>query len=325
MRAFFLCAYTRAIAHYAAKAVAINRQYCERWGYGLRCDTDEEVILRECEGRSTFWYYFKMLAQEFGRADVEWFVKLDCDAVCVNHQTSLEHWLDRPEDLLFATDHGPDVINAGVQLIRNSEINRMHYQQVWEAAEVVARGQFKTGCWHEQTLLSAAIALRRDVAPKVQVVPNSVPLSFNCFEPSQLRECLIFHDIAKTHIPRLVERTAVVGYELAAEPVREALPVGDQVLIVAATYGTCVDKSADGQPWPILNEHSRDVLDMVQSLVRKQATGERYEIPVNNTIFGGDPHNGVPKQLRVWTAINGDVSKTHCTVTPEGSNLALEI
>ena len=100
---------------------------------------------------------------------------------------------------------------------------------------------------------------------------------------------------------------------------------GTQLIIVAATYGTCVDKDADGQPQYVINENSRDVLDMVQSLVRKQATGERYEIPVNNTLFGGDPHVGVPKQLRVWTAINGDVTKTHCTVTPEGSCLALEI
>lgn len=233
MRALFICAHTRGIAHYAERAVAINSEYCKRWGYGLECETDDDKIIDGCEQRSSFWYYFKQLATNFGRPDVDWFVKLDCDAVCVNHQWDLEHWISGGDDIIWATDIGPDVMNAGVQLIRNTPVNQAFYQRVWEAAERVGRGQFKTGLWHEQTMLGAAFLLRGPAGPQIRVVSNATHKSFNCFHEDRMSDCIIFHDISKKRIPRFALRGDKVV--MLASPVKEPV-VSKPIAVVYYAY-----------------------------------------------------------------------------------------
>lgn len=235
MRALFLCAYTKGIAYYAEKVVAINREYCKRHGYGLECETDSEKIVTGCEGRSTFWYYFKMLKEHFGRPDVDWFVKVDCDAFCVNHDRDLECWFGSGADIIWASDHGPDVMNGGIQLIRNNETNRRFYQQVWDAAERVNRGAWKTGCWHEQSMLSSAYCLKGDNGPQIKVVPNACRDSFDCFDEHLMGQCIIYHDITKKLIPRLVWRPGTRSYALAAEVVK-AEPVAVKDAPIAVVY-----------------------------------------------------------------------------------------
>lgn len=230
MQALFLCFYTPGIAHYAERALEINRRYCEKWGYDIVAETDNDKIIKGCEGRAVVWYYFKMLEEHFGRKDVEWIVKIDCDAVAVGTDRDLACWFEEGADLVYATDNGPDVINAGVQLIRNDEVNREFYRRTWEAAERLGRGLYKTAPWHEQTLLSAACLLKGKERPNIRIVPNGSKNSFNCFHEHQLADCIFFHDNPKQRIARFAWEPSLGRYVLppisaSASPLAPARPV----------------------------------------------------------------------------------------------------
>ena len=197
MRAAFLCFYTPEVAHYAGPASKLNKMYCDRHGHEFICETDAAKIRRGLADRSIYWYYFKMLEEHWGDPKIDWFLKLDCDAAVVDQAFDLSKWTNGDHDLIYTTDVGPDRINAGVQLIRNAECCKQFYKRVWDAAEVVARGSFKTACFHEQTILSAAIALHGADHPKIKIVSNDTHGSFNGFYSSNLSKYFIFHDIKK--------------------------------------------------------------------------------------------------------------------------------
>jgi hypothetical protein len=109
------------------------------------------------------------------------------------------------DDIVFATDAGRgDKINAGVILIRNCEENRGFFRRVWEAGDVVARGYFLGMPWHEQTVLSAAVALHDPgTRPRIRVIPWNSPKSFNCLAPDLANDRFILHDTSRRVIPQL--------------------------------------------------------------------------------------------------------------------------
>jgi hypothetical protein len=222
MKAMFLCCYTPQIAYYAKPVVDLNRRYCERHGHELVCETDEAKINRGCRDRSNFWYYFKMLEQHWGEKGIDWFVKLDCDAAIVNHAFDLRTWTDGDADIIWATDYGPDVMNAGIQLIRNADCCRDFYRRAWDAAEHLARGIYKTAIFHEQTVLSAAYLLKGPGRPNIKIVPHSETDSFDCFYEDRINKAFIFHDIGKKKLRHLGPSSAnPLRYEVKKGPVLE--------------------------------------------------------------------------------------------------------
>ena len=140
--------------------------------------------IKACVGvLSPHWYYFRMLDELWG------------DAAVVNHSFDLEKWLPQDADILYAQGVGQDPIDVGVQIIRNCDACRKHYQRIWAAADVVALGAWKKGDTKE--ILVAAMVLGADGAPRVRVVPQGSPGNLDCLDGDPQGKVFIVHDRQK--------------------------------------------------------------------------------------------------------------------------------
>lgn len=194
-RCRFIGFYTSEAARYAEPNALALMQYRAGRGHPFTIDNDDAKIYPALEGRAIYWYYFKMLERYWLEPGIDWFVKLDLDCRIVDPDYDITAWMPDDVDLVYATDIGPDTINAGVQLIRNCEACRDFYRRVWRAGATVARGQFLTSVFHEQTVLSAAVVLHGDERPRIRIVPHDAPHSFNDFSVHQ--HTFIHHDLKK--------------------------------------------------------------------------------------------------------------------------------
>ncbi len=191
----FIGFYTPEVAHYALPNVDLIRAYCRKWGHELTIEDDTSKIFPSLQGRAIYWAYFPLLEQHWLEPGIDWFVKLDLDCVIKDPDYDITKWMTDDVDLVYASDIGPDRINAGVQLIRNCDECAGFYRRVWRAGASVARGQFLTGIFHEQTILSAAIDFHASLRPRIEIYPNDSPHSFNDF--SVHPTTFIHHDLKK--------------------------------------------------------------------------------------------------------------------------------
>jgi hypothetical protein len=195
VRCRFIAFHTPEVAHYALPNIDLIRQYCRKWGHELTIEDDTSKIFPSLQGRAIFWAYFPLLERFWNEPGIDWFVKLDLDCRIVDQDYDITRLMTDDVDLIYATDIGPDRINAGVQLIRNCDDCRGFYGRVWRAGETVARGRFKNEVFHEQTILSAAIDFHASLRPRIEIYPHDAPHSFNDFAIHSTT--FVLHDLKK--------------------------------------------------------------------------------------------------------------------------------
>ena len=189
---------------YAVTSEKINREYCEKYNIEYFSETDEKIIIEGVEARAVQWYKIKLIKKEILNTAADYVVFMDADAVFVNTQKDIRDIIKKYEgkELLITEDFGPDIVNTGVMIFKNTEWAVDFLDRVWEAGNRVSRGRYRMEIWHEQTIVSAFMQINQVDRQKTEIL---YPGDEDSINDNILRKdkTFIYHDLSKKRIEEI--------------------------------------------------------------------------------------------------------------------------
>jgi hypothetical protein len=189
---------------YAPTSEKINRDYCEKHDIDYFAETSAEIISNTTNRRALQWYKILFLQEQLRNSDHDYVIYLDADAVVVKPEKDIRDIINEylDSELIIARDFGPDLVNTGVMIFKNTPWSIDFLERVWHAGDHVARGKFKVEIWHEQTIMSAFTHINKEDAKKISILD---PGSHDSINDHILRNGItfIYHDLSKIRIQEI--------------------------------------------------------------------------------------------------------------------------
>jgi hypothetical protein len=185
---------------YVKQSEEINSDYCKKYDLEYYCETSSEKIFQTCNDRNPSWFKIKLLLEHLNTSDCDYIAYMDADAFIVNHDKDFRDILSQyPEhDLIIGADFGPDLVNGGVLIFKNTDWSKDFLKRVWEKSEVIARGAYKRESWLEQTILSTFLTVNDSDNAKAKILHYDIDDSINSLQMNG--RAFIYHDISKTRV-----------------------------------------------------------------------------------------------------------------------------
>lgn len=189
---------------YAITSEKINREYCEKHDIEYFAETDEQTIRGGSDGRAVQWYKIRFLQKQLKESTADYVIFMDADAVFVKTEKDIRDVINEylEKDLIIAEDFGPDTVNTGVMIFKNTPWAVDFLERVWEGGNKVSRGHYRTSIWHEQTIMSAFIHISKPDSDRTVILPSNGHDSIN---DNILRKehTFIYHDLSKKRIEEI--------------------------------------------------------------------------------------------------------------------------
>lgn len=191
--------YSQDIA-YLQESEKINSEYCKKYEIDYYCETDSELIHEVLGNRAGSWYKIPFLREQLELNDTDYIAYIDSDAFVANDEVDLRDIINQYSeyDLILGEDFGPDLINGGVLIFKNTKWSKDFLKRVWEKSEKISRGRYKKEIWLEQTILSTFLLVNDVDAAKAKILPHNMPNSINSLHLNE--NTFIYHDLSKTRI-----------------------------------------------------------------------------------------------------------------------------
>lgn len=184
---------------YLINAEKINSEYCHKFNIDFYCEKNSEKIFKESEERNPSWYKLKLLIENLKDEKYDYVIYVDADAIFVNHDFDIRNILQTHQtDLIIGEDFGPDLINGGVLIFKNTKWSKSFLKRVWDAANYLSRGKYKTDHWLEQTVFSAFLIISELDRQNTTILPHAMENSINSVHLQN--NPLIYHDLSKSRI-----------------------------------------------------------------------------------------------------------------------------
>jgi len=185
---------------YLQESEKINSEYCKKYGIEYYCETNSELIHEVLGNRAGSWYKIPFLKEQLELDDSDYVAYIDSDAFVANDEIDLRDIIAQyPEyDLILGEDFGPDLVNGGVLIFKNTEWSRDFLKRVWEKSEKISRGRYKREIWLEQTILSTFLLVNDADAAKARILSHNMPNSINSLHLNE--NTFIYHDLSKTRV-----------------------------------------------------------------------------------------------------------------------------
>jgi len=186
---------------YVKQSEEINRKYCEKYDIDYYCEKDSKLIFDAIHDRNPSWYKIPYLKNQLESFDHDYIIYLDADAFIANHDVDFknvitDHGLEY--NLIIGRDFGPDLVNGGVLIFKNTAWSTDFLDRVWNKSERISRGRYKTEIWLEQTILSTFLLVNELDAEKTKVVDYNTPGAINSIHLD--KNTFIYHDLSKSRI-----------------------------------------------------------------------------------------------------------------------------
>jgi hypothetical protein len=189
---------------YAIKSEEINKKYCEKFNIDYFSQTNKEIINSGKDDRAFTWYKIPLLIEQLKKNEHEYVMYMDADAVFVKNDYNIIDIIDQNKefDFICSGDFGPDVINGGVLIFKNTEWSLNFLERVWDSANYISRGKYKLEVWHEQTIISAFMLINQQDRLKTKILSH---YDDNAINDHILRigKTLIYHDLSKIRISEI--------------------------------------------------------------------------------------------------------------------------
>lgn len=186
---------------YAKTSEEINKLYSEKHNIEYVSLTDKDKIISNNDNRAVQWYKVKYIQDELRKNDADYIIYVDADAVVVNPKKDIREIINLTpdKDLIISSDFGPDIINTGVMIFKNTPWSLDFLERVWNAGNYISRGKYRVDIWHEQTIISAFLFINPDDRSKTHIKSPGDKDSIN---DHILRngETFIYHDLSKIRI-----------------------------------------------------------------------------------------------------------------------------
>lgn len=185
---------------YLQESEKINSEYCKKYGIDYYCETNSELIHEVLGNRAGSWYKIPFLKEQLELNDSDYIAYIDSDAFVANDEVDLRDIIAQYSeyDLILGEDFGPDLINGGVLIFKNTEWSKDFLKRVWEKSEKISRGRYKKEIWLEQTILSTFLLVNDVDATKAKILSHNMPNSINSLHLNE--NTFIYHDLSKTRI-----------------------------------------------------------------------------------------------------------------------------
>jgi hypothetical protein len=185
--------------NYLINAEKINLEYCKKFNIDFYCEKNSEKILKESEGRNFSWYKLKLLLENLQNENYDYVIYIDSDAIFINNDFDIRNIIQAHQtDLIIGEDFGPDLINGGVLIFKNTEWSKNFLTRVWDVANYLSRGKYKTDNWLEQTVFSAFLMINENDRKNTTILPHNMENSINSVHLQN--NPLIYHDLSKSRI-----------------------------------------------------------------------------------------------------------------------------
>ena len=189
---------------YALTAEKINKEYCKKHSIEYFSETNDSTIRGGVDQRAIQWYKIKFIQEQLKNSDVDCIVFMDADAVVVKPEKDIRDVINEhlEKDLIVASDFGPDLVNTGVMIFKNTPWSIDFLERVWRAGDQISRGKYRTQIWHEQTVVSAFAHINLEDAKKISILD---PSGYDSINDNILRNGItfIYHDLSKIRIQEI--------------------------------------------------------------------------------------------------------------------------
>jgi hypothetical protein len=185
---------------YLKESEEINSLYCKQYGIDYYCEKNKALIFETLNGRAGSWYKIPFLREQLISSDQDYIAYIDSDAFIANDAVDFRDIIaNYPEyDLILGQDFGPDLVNGGVLIFKNTEWSKEFLKRVWEKSERISRGRYKNEIWLEQTILSTFLLVNEVDASKAKILPYDMPNSINSLHLNE--KTFIYHDLSKSRV-----------------------------------------------------------------------------------------------------------------------------
>jgi hypothetical protein len=185
---------------YLKESEEINSLYCKQYGIDYYCEKNKVLIFETLNGRAGSWYKIPFLREQLISSDQDYIAYIDSDAFIANDAVDFRDIIaNYPEyDLILGQDFGPDLVNGGVLIFKNTEWSKEFLKRVWEKSERISRGRYKNEIWLEQTILSTFLLVNEVDASKAKILPYDMPNSINSLHLNE--KTFIYHDLSKSRV-----------------------------------------------------------------------------------------------------------------------------
>lgn len=184
---------------YAAYPEKINKLYCDKYNIEYFSLADDNHIRTNNENRALQWYKIKFTKEILQNNNHDYIIFADADAVFVNHNKDIRDIINQytDKDLIITNDFGPDIVNTGVMIFKNTHWSVNFLERIWDAGNTIARGTYLNGIWHEQTIISMFMVANPEDRNKTQILDTNGADSIN--DVQNRPTTLIHHDITKSN------------------------------------------------------------------------------------------------------------------------------
>lgn len=204
MKKLLVCQFYTPNLQYAILSEEINRKYCNNFNIDYISETNSDTINEKRNGRAFTWFKIPLLIDLLKKNEYEYVMYMDADAVFVKNDYNVIETIESNQsyDFICSGDFGPDVINGGVLIFKNSDWSINFLERVWDSANYISRGKYKLEVWHEQTIISAFMLINQEDRAKTKILSHYDDNSIN---DHILRngKTLIYHDLSKIRIQEI--------------------------------------------------------------------------------------------------------------------------
>lgn len=217
MKKLLVCQFYTPNLQYAVLSEEINKKYCDNFNIDYISETNPNIINEKRDGRAFTWFKIPFLLDLLKTNEYEYVMYMDADAVFVRNDYNIIDTIDSNSsyDFICSGDFGPDVINGGVLIFRNSEWSIKFLERVWDSANYISRGKYKLEVWHEQTIISAFMLINENDRAKTKILSH---YDDNAINDHILRngKTLIYHDLSKIRIQEIHKMNSD-SYDISTE------------------------------------------------------------------------------------------------------------
>jgi hypothetical protein len=189
---------------YATTSEKINKKYCEKYGFDYFSQTDDNLIKTISDNRAVQWYKIKFIQDQLKSNDADYIVFMDADAIVVKSEIDIRDFIQKypNKELIISEDFGPDIVNTGVMIFKNTQWSIDFLERVWEGGNKISRGKYRGEIWHEQTIMSIYLHVNENDRDKTVILH---PSDLNSINDNILREdkTFIYHDLSKKRIEEI--------------------------------------------------------------------------------------------------------------------------
>lgn len=206
MKKLLIIQYYTPNLEYGKYSEELNRRYCDKFGIDYFCLTDKSYIDSKVDNRPYMWYKILFLIEKLKEKEYEYVMFLDADAIFVKEDYNIVDLLEHHKeyDLIINRDFGPDVVNTGSMIFKNTEWSIDFLERVWDKANIISRGRYKSEIWHEQTIMSIFLTINEKDIEKTKILHPDTLNSINDLIYVE-GQTLIYHDLSKIRIPEFVK------------------------------------------------------------------------------------------------------------------------